>query len=159
GAGMKSWDAARIAEAAGASLGAAGGGGPTRAVIDTRSLEPGDLFVGLRGGRVGGGRVAARAPAAGAGGVPGGPATPAGLSGGAVLAADDPLLALQTLATAWRRALDAAVIGVTGSVGKTSTKQLIAAVIAPHRRVAANPANFNTEIGLPLAVLAAPEGT
>ena len=51
------------------------------------------------------------------------------------------------------------MIGVTGSVGKTSTKQLIAALIAPHRRVAANPANFNTEIGLPLAVLAAPEGT
>ena len=67
--------------------------------------------------------------------------------------------ALQRLATAWRRELDAAVIGVTGSVGKTSTKQLIAALIAPHRRVAANPANFNTEIGLPLAVLAAPEGT
>jgi UDP-N-acetylmuramyl tripeptide synthase len=43
-----------------------------------------------------------------------------------VLAAADPLLALQTLATAWRRELDAAVIGVTGSVGKTSTKQLIA---------------------------------
>ena len=82
-----------------------------------------------------------------------------GLSGGAVLAADDPLAALQRLATAWRRELDAAVIGVTGSVGKTSTKQLIAALIAPHRRVAANPANFNTEIGLPLAVLAAPEGT
>ena len=76
-----------------------------------------------------------------------------------MLVADDPLAALQRLATAWRRELDAAVIGVTGSVGKTSTKQLIAALIAPHRRVAANPANFNTEIGLPLAVLAAPEGT
>ena len=68
-----------------------------------------------------------------------------------MLAAADPLAALQRLATAWRRELDAAVIGVTGSVGKTSTKQLIAALIAPHRRVAANPANFNTEIGLPLA--------
>jgi UDP-N-acetylmuramoyl-tripeptide--D-alanyl-D-alanine ligase len=76
-----------------------------------------------------------------------------------VLVADDPLLALQRLATAWRRFLDAAVIGVTGSVGKTSTKQLIAALLAPHRQVAANPANFNTEIGLPLAVLAAQEGT
>jgi UDP-N-acetylmuramoyl-tripeptide--D-alanyl-D-alanine ligase len=156
---MKSWDAARIAEAAGASLVAAGDGGPTRAVIDTRSLEPGDLFVGLRGERVDGGRFAAQALEAGAWGVLVGREHAAGLSGGAVLAADDPLLALQTLATAWRRALDAAVIGVTGSVGKTSTKQLIAAVIAPHRRVAANPANFNTEIGLPLAVLAAPEGT
>jgi UDP-N-acetylmuramoyl-tripeptide--D-alanyl-D-alanine ligase len=76
-----------------------------------------------------------------------------------VLTVEDPLRALQQLATEWRRELDAAVIGVTGSVGKTSTKQLIAALLAPHRRVAANPANFNTEIGLPLAVLAAPEGT
>jgi UDP-N-acetylmuramoyl-tripeptide--D-alanyl-D-alanine ligase len=81
------------------------------------------------------------------------------VTGGAVLTTPDPLAALQRLATAWRRELDPAVIGVTGSVGKTSTKQLIAALITPHRRVAANPANFNTEIGLPLAVLAAPEGT
>ena len=156
---MKSWDAARVAEAAGARLVAPGSGGPTRAVIDTRSIEPGDLFVGLRGERVDGGRFAADALAAGAWGVLVDPAHADGLSGGAVIVAEDPLLALQTLATAWRRALDAAVIGVTGSVGKTSTKQLIAALIAPHRRVAANPANFNTEIGLPLAVLAAPEGT
>jgi UDP-N-acetylmuramoyl-tripeptide--D-alanyl-D-alanine ligase len=78
---------------------------------------------------------------------------------GAVLVAADPLAALQRLATAWRRELGCAVIGVTGSVGKTSTKQLLAALIAPSRSVAANPANYNTEIGLPLAVLAAPEGT
>jgi UDP-N-acetylmuramoyl-tripeptide--D-alanyl-D-alanine ligase len=51
------------------------------------------------------------------------------------------------------------VIAVTGSVGKTSTKDLIAALIAPHRTVASNPKNFNTEIGLPLAVLSAPLGT
>lgn len=158
---MKSWDSARVAEAAGAVLVHTGhGGGPTRAVIDNRALEPGDLFVGLPGERVDGGRFAADALAAGAWGVLVDPKYAEGLSGGgAVLVADDPLLALQTLATAWRRALDAAVIGVTGSVGKTSTKQLIAALIAPHRLVAANPANFNTEIGLPLAVLAAPEGT
>ena len=111
------------------------------------------------GERVDGGRFAADALSAGAWGVIVTPAHASGLSGGAVLVADDPLLALQRLATAWRRALDAAVIGVTGSVGKTSTKQLIAALIAPWRRVAANPANFNTEIGLPLAVLAAQEGT
>ena len=156
---MISWDATRVAEATGARLVAAGEGGPTRAVIDTRSIEPGDLFVGLPGERVDGGRFAADALAAGSWGVLVDPQHASGLSGGAVLVADDPLLALQTLATAWRRELEAAVIGVTGSVGKTSTKQLIAALIAPHRRVAANPANFNTEIGLPLAVLAAPEGT
>ena len=51
------------------------------------------------------------------------------------------------------------MIAVTGSVGKTSTKDLIAALVAPHRTVAASRANFNTEIGLPLEVLAAPPGT
>ena len=157
---MIAWSASRVAEAAGAELVAgATDGGPTRAAIDTRAIEPGDLFAGLVGERVDGGRFAADALSAGAWGVLVTPEHAAGLSGGAVLVADDPLAALQRLATAWRRELDAAVIGVTGSVGKTSTKQLIAALIAPHRRVAANPANFNTEIGLPLAVLAAPAGT
>jgi UDP-N-acetylmuramoyl-tripeptide--D-alanyl-D-alanine ligase len=154
-----SWDAERVATAAGASLVAAGEGGPVRAVVDTRAISEGDLFVGLVGENVDGGRFAADALAAGAWGVLVAPRHASGLSGGAVLTADDPLWALQRLATAWRRELDPAVIGVTGSVGKTSTKQLIAALITPHRRVAANPANFNTEIGLPLAVLAAPEGT
>ena len=156
---MIAWSATRLAEAAGAQL-ALGDAerGPTRAVIDTRAIEPGDLFVGLRGERVDGGRFAADALAAGAWGVLVAPEHAAGLSG-VVLTTSDPLLSLQRLATAWRRELDAAVIGVTGSVGKTSTKQLIAALVAPQRRVAANPANWNTEIGLPLAVLAAPPDT
>jgi UDP-N-acetylmuramoyl-tripeptide--D-alanyl-D-alanine ligase len=156
---MISWDARRVAAAAGAELVVdRPGEGPVRAVIDTRAIEPGDLFAGLPGERVDGGRFAADALAAGAWGVliGRGHAVP---EGGAVLVADDPLAALQRLATAWRRELGAAVVGVTGSVGKTSTKQLLAALIAPSRSVAANPANFNTEIGLPLAVLAAPEAT
>jgi UDP-N-acetylmuramoyl-tripeptide--D-alanyl-D-alanine ligase len=78
---------------------------------------------------------------------------------GVVLAAEDPLRALQALATAWRRQLDAAVIGVTGSTGKTSTKDLLNAILVPHRRTVASRANFNTEIGLPLEILAAPAGT
>jgi UDP-N-acetylmuramoyl-tripeptide--D-alanyl-D-alanine ligase len=76
-----------------------------------------------------------------------------------VLATDDPLKSLQNLATAWRRELRAQVIGVTGSTGKTSTKDLLLAVLAPHRRTVASRANFNTEIGLPLEILNAPEGT
>ncbi len=156
---MISWDAERVASAAGAELVAGGDGGPVRAVVDTRAISEGDLFVGLVGEHVDGGRFAADALAAGAWGVLVSSEHASGLSGGAVLAAGDPLFALQGLAREWRRELDPAVIGVTGSVGKTSTKQLIAALITPHRRVAANPANFNTEIGLPLAVLAAPEGT
>ena len=63
------------------------------------------------------------------------------------------------LATAWRRELSATVIGVTGSTGKTSTKDLLRAILAPHRRTVASRANFNTEIGLPLEILRAPMGT
>ena len=51
------------------------------------------------------------------------------------------------------------MIGVTGSTGKTSTKDLLHALLAPHRRTVASRANFNTEIGLPLEILAAPAGT
>jgi UDP-N-acetylmuramoyl-tripeptide--D-alanyl-D-alanine ligase len=155
---MISWDARRVAAAAGAELVAGRpGAGPVRAVVDTRAVAPGDLFVGLPGERVDGGAFAAAALEAGAWGVLVGRGHE--VSGGACLVADDPLLALQRLATAWRRELDAAVIGVTGSVGKTSTKELIAALVKQDRTVAANPANYNTEIGLPLAVLAAPEET
>ena len=51
------------------------------------------------------------------------------------------------------------MIGVTGSTGKTSTKDLLNALLSPHRRTVASRANFNTEIGLPLEILAAPGGT
>jgi UDP-N-acetylmuramoyl-tripeptide--D-alanyl-D-alanine ligase len=76
-----------------------------------------------------------------------------------VLASDDPLASLQRLATAWRRALGARVIGITGSTGKTSTKDLLAGMLRPHRRTVATPQNYNTEIGLPLTVLGAPADT
>jgi UDP-N-acetylmuramoyl-tripeptide--D-alanyl-D-alanine ligase len=155
------WDAERVAAAAGAELvRGRPGEGPRRAVVDTRMVEPGDLFVGLPGERLDGGAFAAAALQAGAWGVLVAPAHARDLPGdGAVLAATDPLAALQALASAWRQELGASVIGVTGSVGKTSTKELIAALLRPARRVVANPANYNTEIGLPLAVLGAPPGT
>jgi UDP-N-acetylmuramoyl-tripeptide--D-alanyl-D-alanine ligase len=66
---------------------------------------------------------------------------------------------LQRLATAWRRELGAQVIGVTGSTGKTSTKDLLFGVLSPYRLTVASQANFNTEIGLPLQILSAPAGT
>jgi UDP-N-acetylmuramoyl-tripeptide--D-alanyl-D-alanine ligase len=84
---------------------------------------------------------------------------PAGPPGGAVLVAGDPLAALQQLATAWRRELGAQAIGVTGSTGKTSTKDLLSGVLSPYRLTFASRANFNTEIGLPLQILSAPAGT
>ena len=163
---MIDWDAPRVASAAGAELlrAAAAAGGPRRVVIDSRAVGEGDLFVAIPGARVDGGAFAHQALDAGAWGVLAQPewagrALAERGGDGAVLAVADPVAALGTLAREWRRELGASVVGVTGSVGKTSTKDLIAGMIRPHRRVAASRANFNTEIGLPLELLAAPKGT
>jgi UDP-N-acetylmuramoyl-tripeptide--D-alanyl-D-alanine ligase len=157
---MRSWDARRAAEAAGARLVRGGPGSPQRVVIDSREAGEGDLFVGLPGSRLDGGRFAAAALDAGAWGVLVAPSWARGLpDGGSVLEADDPLAALGAMGRSWRRELGASVIAVTGSVGKTSTKDLIAALVAPHTTVAASRANLNTDIGMPLEILAAPEGT
>jgi UDP-N-acetylmuramoyl-tripeptide--D-alanyl-D-alanine ligase len=161
---MRTWTPEQVARAAGARLVALPPvtTGPERAVIDSRQAGPGALFVGLRGEHVDGGRFAPQALAARAWGVLTTPqhaedarcAPP-----GALIAAEDPLGAMQRLATAWRRELGAHVIGVTGSTGKTSTKDLLLALLSPHRRTVASHANFNTEVGLPLEILAAPAGT
>jgi UDP-N-acetylmuramoyl-tripeptide--D-alanyl-D-alanine ligase len=171
---MRGWDAARVAHAAGARLIAEpsptmGEPGPRRAVIDSREVGPGDLFVGLRGERMDGGEYGPKALAAGAWGVLVAPehaqrALAGALAGpgGAVLVHPDPLVGLQTLARAWRRELGKAgakVVAVTGSTGKTSTKDILAAVLGNEMRTAASKENLNTEIGLPLSVLAAPVGT
>ena len=76
-----------------------------------------------------------------------------------VIAADDPLAALQSLARAWRRELGCKVVGVTGSTGKTSTKDILAAILGARLRTHANLENLNTEIGLPLTILEAPADT
>jgi UDP-N-acetylmuramoyl-tripeptide--D-alanyl-D-alanine ligase len=161
---VRDWSPEQVARAAGGRLVAPAPrpGGPARAVIDSRAAGAGDLFVGLPGENVDGGRFAPQALSGGAWGVLVAPehaeaarcAMP-----GALIAADDPLLALQRLATAWRRALACQVVGITGSVGKTSTKDILAAMLAQARRTVANRENLNTEIGLPLTVLEAPPGT
>jgi UDP-N-acetylmuramoyl-tripeptide--D-alanyl-D-alanine ligase len=76
-----------------------------------------------------------------------------------VIAVDEPVAALGALARAWRRELGCRVVGVTGSTGKTSTKDILAALLRPHLRTHANTENLNTEIGLPMSVLAAERGT
>ncbi|HUB75460.1 MAG TPA: Mur ligase family protein, partial [Solirubrobacteraceae bacterium] len=158
---MRDWQPERVALASGAALrvDAARSGGPERIVIDSREARPGDLFVGLRGAHDDGGRFANAALEAGAWGVLVGQHFAARASGGVVLEAPDTLAALQALARAWRRELGASVVAVTGSTGKTSTKDILAALLAPHVRVVASPRNHNTEIGLPLAILGAPVGT
>jgi UDP-N-acetylmuramoyl-tripeptide--D-alanyl-D-alanine ligase len=158
---MRGWSAERIADAAGARLLTSGASttGPERAVIDSREAGPGDLFIGLRGDTADGGRFAPQALASGAWGALTRPEHAEPSRSAVVLVAADPLLALQGLARAWRRELGARVIGVTGSTGKTSTKDLLYAVLAPHRRTVASRGNFNTEIGLPLEILGAPAGS
>ena len=161
---MKRWEPQQLAHAAGARLLHAPpqlATGPDRATIDSRDAGPGALFVGLPGEHVHGGDFAQAALDRGAWGVLTTPEHAARLAAGAgvVLAAEDALRALQRLATAWRRALGAQVIGITGSTGKTSTKELLLSVLSPHRMTVASKANFNTEIGLPLQILSAPAGT
>jgi UDP-N-acetylmuramoyl-tripeptide--D-alanyl-D-alanine ligase len=156
-----------IAAATGAEIVAEGRPGtPGRAAIASNEVRPDDLFFGLRGGRTDGGSFAADAIAAGAWGAVVAPALRSHFSPdsgknydieGWVFVVADPLAALQALARAWRRALGARVVGVTGSVGKTSVKDIARALLPG--RVHANRENLNTEIGLPLTVLEAPAGT
>ena len=161
---MRTWTPEQVAAASGARLvvGPAEATGPDGAVVDSRQASGGKLFAGLKGAREDGGRYAEQALAGGAWGVlvapEHAPAAAGAGSAGVVLEADDPLAALQRLATAWRRHLGASVIGVTGSTGKTSTKDILKALLAPHRRTVASRANYNTEIGLPLEILDAPDG-
>jgi UDP-N-acetylmuramoyl-tripeptide--D-alanyl-D-alanine ligase len=158
---MRAWSAGRIARASAAGLVRPGtaAGGPVRAVVDSRAVESGDLFVGIRGEQADGGRFAPAALQAGAWGVLVTPEHARDLPGeGAVLATRDPIAALGRLARAWREELGCPVVGITGSTGKTSTKEILAALLAPHVRTLASQANFNTEIGLPLNVLAAEPG-
>jgi UDP-N-acetylmuramoyl-tripeptide--D-alanyl-D-alanine ligase len=152
-------DAEWVAASAGAGLVKGGAGGPRRAVVDSRSVGPNDLFVGLPGVNVDGGEFAQAALDAGAWGVIVTPAHAPDLAGGAVIAAADPLVALQTLARSWRRELGARVVGVTGSTGKTSTKDILATILRSQKTTHANTENLNTEIGLPLTILEAERGT
>jgi UDP-N-acetylmuramoyl-tripeptide--D-alanyl-D-alanine ligase len=168
---VKDWGASRVARAAGARLESeppepARPPGPLRASIDSRHVAAGDLFVGLRGERSDGGRHAAEALRAGAWGVLVAPehvrAAVEARPGGTVLSHPDPLAGLQALAGAWRRELRAGgtrVVAITGSTGKTSTKEILAALLSEGSRTVSSSENFNTEIGLPLAVLAAPSDT
>ena len=152
--------AERLATAAGAEVVRKGGARhPARAVTDSREAEPGDLFFGLRGENADGGEFAGPALDAGAWGVLVTPERARALSGregeGWILSSPDPQRSLQRLATAWRREIGCPVVGITGSTGKTSVKDICRAILP--FRVHASPENYNTEIGLPLAILSAPE--
>ncbi len=110
------------------------GEGPITGVqIDSRRIRPGDLFVAV--GR--GAEYLADARTAGA---------------AATLVPGDEHAALAALGGAVRGRSAAAVVGITGSTGKTSTKDILAALCAPHRRTVAAEASFNNELGVPLTL-------
>jgi UDP-N-acetylmuramoyl-tripeptide--D-alanyl-D-alanine ligase len=101
--------------------------------IDSRRVRPGDLFVAVRGGVA----YLEQAREAGA---------------GATLVPDDDHAAMAAVGRAVRDRSNAEVVGITGSTGKTSTKDILAALVAPHRKTVAAEASYNAELGVPLTL-------
>ena len=124
---------------------------------DTRELEPGQMFVALKTDRRDGHEFLAAARAAGAAGALVSRADPAVALPQLVVA--DPLAALQAVARAHRRAFPGPVIGISGSVGKTSTKDLTAALLGGAPGVMATAGNLNNHIGVPLTLTRLDPGT
>ncbi|MSQ30823.1 MAG: UDP-N-acetylmuramoyl-tripeptide--D-alanyl-D-alanine ligase [Dehalococcoidia bacterium] len=123
------------------------------AAIDSRAVQPGDLFVALPGEHIDGHDFAAAAVRAGATGCLLRHAVE-GAEEAVLFLVDDTLASLQALGAAWRAALTGThVVGITGSVGKTTTKAIVASVLAARYRVQANPLNYNNEISVPLCLL------
>jgi UDP-N-acetylmuramoyl-tripeptide--D-alanyl-D-alanine ligase len=129
----------------------------TGAVIDSREATDGSLFVALPGERTDGHAHLGQALARGARGalvayIP--PDLPgAGGMQRYLFQVDSPLAALQELARIQRRAHDARVVGITGSIGKTTTKEIVAQILSARGPVLKSAANLNTEIGLPLTLM------
>src|SRR5690349_3828311 len=124
--------------------------------IDSRKCEGGALFVALMGERVDGHSFVLDAVGHGARGalVRDDWQPPAALpSGVALIRVSDPLAALQSMAAWWRARHDVQVISITGSVGKTSTKEVTGAVLARRYETLVTEGNLNNEIGLPLTLL------
>ncbi len=121
---------------------------------DSRKIQPGELFVALKAERDGHDFI------------------PMALEKGAsavlctrvegdfpAIVVEDTRIALGQIAAGYRQHLGMKVVGVTGSVGKSTTKEMIAQVLASTYRVAKTPANHNNDIGMPMAVLSIPEDT
>jgi UDP-N-acetylmuramoyl-tripeptide--D-alanyl-D-alanine ligase len=121
--------------------------------IDTRTLPKGSLYIGIRGERFDGAAFAGAAIAAGAAGVLV-PRVHASVPAESVVVieVDDTTAALQALGHAVRRESGATVIAITGSAGKTTTKEITAEFLAARYRVMRNRGNFNNHIGLPLSL-------
>ena len=140
----------------------------TGLVTDTRQIRGGEVFAAIKGERVDGATLAAAALEAGASGVLTEDAETAIASG----AAEDRLIVVDSVEKALGKAAranirriraegnpDFKIVAVTGSVGKTTTKDLLARILADRGDIIAPPGSFNNEIGLPLTVLRADENT
>mgnify|MGYP001793099977 CR=1 FL=1 len=150
------WTGAEAAQATGGRL--HGNWSVTGVSIDTRTLEPGDLFVALKDVRDGHDFVAqALESGAGAALVS---RIPDGVPGDApLLIVDDVLNGLEALGRAARARTQARVVGVTGSVGKTSTKEMLRDVLACQGRTHASVASYNNHWGVPLTLARMPADT
>ncbi len=132
---------------------------------DSREVTPGCLFVALMGERTNGHRFVASVLAAGAGAVlvmeplPASDLMLAREMGAAVIEVPDTASALADLAREWRRHLKGRVVAITGSTGKTTTKNLVRDVCAAGKTVVATKANQNNELGVPRTLLAADADT
>ena len=120
-------------------------------VLDSRKVEAGYVFIATKGERVDGHTFIDAVLEKGALGVicEKAPENPKG----AYIVVEDSFQALKDVAAFYRKQLNIKVVGITGSVGKTSTKEFIAATLATHYQVLKTEGNFNNEIGLPLTVL------
>jgi len=122
--------------------------------IDSRTLAPGDLFIAIRGERFDGHDFVEKALATGASAaVVAREKLSAFSSKTGLLVVDDPAIALQRIAAAARRLWGKRLIGVTGSAGKTTTKDAIAHVLSANFRVLKSQGNLNNAYGLPLQLL------
>lgn len=122
--------------------------------IDTRTIQPGDIFFALPGTKVDGHQFVQEALSKGAVAV-----VISKESAGPSIYVNDTLQAIQRFAR-WHRAnLKAQIFGITGSCGKTTTKELISAILAKKYKVVASKGNYNNELGCPLSLLQIDEDT
>lgn len=126
-----------------------------RVIHDSRYVQANDLFVALRGEITDGHRYLADARERGAAAamVRRDELSGARAIGLPLIVVDDTLAALHQLATYWRRLFAVQVVGITGSIGKSSTKEVVGAVLGARFNVAKSVRSYNNEIGLPISVL------
>jgi UDP-N-acetylmuramoyl-tripeptide--D-alanyl-D-alanine ligase len=121
----------------------------TGITTDSRAVQPGQLFIALRGEKFDGHGFVAQAIEQGAIAA----VTDCSCEDTPVLVVKDTLVAYQAIAHWWRNQFKNPVVAITGSVGKTTTKELIAAVLATQGKVLKTQANYNNEIGVPKTLL------